>query len=112
MNRKKMPVAVLLLFLLLSLQVSSQTVDELPLSIPEAEGVSSEGIIRFLDSAGKSNHEFHSFMFLRHGKVIAEGWWKPYRADLKHTMYSCSKSFTATAIGFAVIEKLLTVNDK
>ncbi|MEP6597409.1 MAG: serine hydrolase [Ginsengibacter sp.] len=27
-------------------------------------------------------------------------------------MYSCSKSFTATAIGFAVSENLLTVNDK
>ena len=51
-------------------------------------------------------------MMLRHGKVIAEGWWSPYASDLKHTMYSCSKSFTATAIGFAVNEKHLTVNDK
>ena len=51
-------------------------------------------------------------MFLRHGKVIAEGWWNPYAPDLKHTMYSVSKSFTSTAIGFAVTEKLLTVNDK
>jgi CubicO group peptidase (beta-lactamase class C family) len=51
-------------------------------------------------------------MMLRHGKVIAEGWWKPYDPNLKHTMYSCSKSFTATAIGFAVSETLLTVHDK
>ena len=51
-------------------------------------------------------------MLVRHGKVISEGWWKPYSPDLKHTMYSLSKSFTSTAVGFAVQEKLLTVNDK
>ncbi|MBN1127275.1 MAG: serine hydrolase [Sedimentisphaerales bacterium] len=51
-------------------------------------------------------------MMLRHGKVIAEGWWSPYRPDLKHTLYSTSKSFTATAVGFAVAEKRLTVDDK
>ena len=84
----------------------------LPGSTPEAEGVSSEAIITFLDSAAVSKQEFHSFMFLRHGKVIAEGWWDPYKPDLRHTLYSTSKSFTSTAIGFAVNEKLLTVNDK
>lgn len=40
----------------------------LPRSTPEAEGVSSQGIIKFLDAANKSKTEFHSFMFLRHGK--------------------------------------------
>ena len=92
--------------------VSNQSKEGLFRSVPEAEGVSSESIINFLEAAGKSKHEFHSFMFLRHGKVIAEGWWNPYGAGLKHTMYSTSKSFTATAIGFAVTEKLLNVNDK
>ncbi len=99
------------LLLLLSFPLLSQTVS-LPRSTPEAEGVSSEGIIRFLDAAAKSEHEFHSIMILRHGKVIAEGWWNPYRPDLVHTMYSVSKSFTATAIGFAVTEKKITVEDK
>ena len=51
-------------------------------------------------------------MLLRHGKVIAEGWWDPYKPELKHTLYSTSKSFTSTAIGFAVSENLITVEDK
>ncbi len=84
----------------------------LPRSAPEAEGVSSGAIIDFLQAASKSRNEFHSFMFLRHGKVIAEGWWNPYRPDLKHSLYSASKSFTSTAVGFAVSEKLLKVDDK
>lgn len=101
-----------LLLLILTFQLCAQKPVVLPRSTPEAEGVSSEGILNFLEAAAKSNHEFHSFMVLRHGKVVAEGWWNPYRPDLKHTMYSCSKSFTATAIGFAVAEKKLTVEDR
>lgn len=83
----------------------------LPRSTPEAQGVSSQNIIQFLDAASSSNHEFHSIMIVRHGKVIAEGWWNPYKADIKHTLYSCSKSFTATAVGFAVSEGRLSVQD-
>lgn len=104
--------AWLLPVLLLQLPVFAQTNTSLPRSNPEAEGVSSQAVIDFLDAAAKSKTEFHSFMLLRHGKVIAEGWWNPYRPDLKHTLYSCSKSFTATAIGFAVQEKKLSVKDK
>jgi CubicO group peptidase (beta-lactamase class C family)/predicted glycoside hydrolase/deacetylase ChbG (UPF0249 family) len=99
------------LFLLISVGLFGQT-NSLPRSTPETEGVSSQQIINFLDAAGKSNHEFHSFMIVRHGKVVAEGWWNPYKPELKHTMYSVSKSFAATAIGFAVAEKKISVDDK
>lgn len=84
----------------------------LPRSTPEEEGVSSERILEYITVADTSKHEFHSFMLLRHGSVIAEGWWDPYRPDLKHTMYSVSKSFTSTAVGFAVSEGLISVDDK
>ncbi len=79
---------------------------------PESAGVASSGIIDFLDAMEATKHELHSFMMLRHGSVIAEGWWAPYGRDYRHTLYSMSKSFTATAIGFAVTEGKLTVEDK
>lgn len=81
-------------------------------STPERDGVSSEAIVRFLDAVEASDHEFHSFMLVRHGKVVAEGWWDPYAPELKHTMYSTSKSFTSTAVGFAVSEGLLSLDDQ
>lgn len=84
----------------------------LPHSTPEAEGVSSEAIIKFIEGYSSDKHELHSYMLIRHGKVISEAWWKPYAADKKHSMYSVSKSWTSTAIGFAVAEKRLTVQDK
>ena len=50
-------------------------------------------------------------MVLRHGVVVAEGWWEPYRADVVHDMFSLSKSFTSTAVGLAQAEGLLSVDD-
>ena len=84
---------------------------KLPRSTPEAQGVSSKAIVDFLDAVAASKHEFHSFMLVRHGKVVAEGWWFPYRAEAKHTLYSLSKSFTSTAVGLAIAEGRLKVND-
>lgn len=98
-----------LLFLTGSLDVLAQG---LPRSTPEEQGISSKAIIDFIDAVKNSKHEFHSIMIVRHGKVVAEGWWNPYKPELKHTLYSVSKSFTATAIGYAVSEKKISVEDK
>lgn len=92
-------------------QLAAQS-KSLPRSTPEEQGISSAVISTFLDSIAKSKHEFQSFILVRHGKVVAEGWWNPYRPDLKHTMYSLSKSFTATAVGFAKAEGKLKLTDK
>jgi len=84
---------IALLFLLAILpgcKNEAPATSSLPRSTPEAVGVSSEGLITFLDSAAVSRHEFHSIMIVRHGQVIAEGWWDPYRPDLRHTLYSTS----------------------
>jgi len=88
------------------------TATKLARSTPESQGVFAQGILDFLDAVEKEKFELHSFMMLRHGQVIAEGWWDPYGPDLVHTMYSMSKSFTSTAVGFAVAEGKLTVEDK
>ena len=103
----------LFLFYSCSEQKTQETIGEaFPQSAPELESVSSQGILDFLQAIDTSQHELHSFMFLRHGKIIAQGWWSPYRADLVHTMYSTSKSFTSTAAGFAVNEGLFSLEDK
>lgn len=92
--------------------LSGQTSDKLPRSTPESAGVSSAGIIDFLNAVDTGSVELHSFIFIRHGKVIAEGWWSPYGPDNKHLLFSASKTFTATAVGLAVSENRLKVTDK
>ena len=79
---------------------------------PESQGILSKGILDFLKAAKESGLEWHSFMLLRHGNVVAEGWWKPFESDFKHTLYSLSKSFTSTAIGFLVQEGKIKVDDQ
>jgi hypothetical protein len=81
-------------------------------SNPAKESVSAQGILDFLEAIERDKIELHSFMMLRHGKVIAEGWWDPYGPEFVHTMYSMSKSFTSTAVGFAVAEGKMKVDDK
>jgi CubicO group peptidase (beta-lactamase class C family) len=83
----------------------------LPRSTPESQGVSSRAILELLEDAQRQQIELHSIMVLRHGSVIAEGWWKPYAPERLHTLFSLSKSFTSSAIGFAINEGLLTEDD-
>jgi CubicO group peptidase (beta-lactamase class C family) len=51
-------------------------------------------------------------MFLRHGQVVAEGWWKPEAADKPHVLHSLSKSFTSTAVGLVIEEGKLSLDDR
>ena len=100
------------ILIVVSFSSVAQTGTSLPRSTPEAEGVSSAGILKFINAVEASKNELHSFMILRHGKVIAEGWWNPYKPSLRHTLYSASKTFTSTAVGFAVSENKLKLSDK
>lgn len=81
-------------------------------SLPEAEGVSSRAVLDWVQAVERDVDALHSFVLVRHGKVVAEGWWAPYEKQRPHMLYSLSKSFTATAIGFAVDEGKLSLDDK
>lgn len=84
---------------------------KLPRSTPEKQGMSSKAVLDFLLEIEKEKVELHGFMLLRHGNVVSEGWWSPYSSKLKHMLYSLSKSFTSTAVGLAVSEELISVED-
>ncbi len=84
---------------------------DLPRSTPEEQGISSGAINKLLETVEKNKIELHSIMIVRNGYVIAEGWWDPYSPNLKQQLYSISKSFTSTAIGFAIDKGLLTIED-
>ncbi|MET7454621.1 serine hydrolase domain-containing protein [Streptomyces sp. NPDC005574] len=88
------------------------TVQPLPVSTPAAQGVDASGVHAFLDALEAApGIEPHSVMVLRHGHLVASGWWAPYTAERPHLLYSLSKSFTATAAGIAVGEGLLRLDD-
>ena len=79
---------------------------------PESVGVSSQSLIDLVDELNKKVDGMHGIVIMRHGKVISKGWWAPYEQDNTHILYSLSKSFCSTAIGMAVDEGLLSLDDK
>ena len=50
-------------------------------------------------------------MLLRHGHVVLEEEWSPYRLTDPHLLFSVSKSFTSTAVGLAIDAGLLSLDD-
>ncbi|WP_082197908.1 serine hydrolase [Bacillus sp. FJAT-26390] len=88
-----------------------QTNLHLSRSQPELQGIPSSAVNAFLNAVQERQLELHSLMLLRHGHVVAEGWWAPYASDITHMLFSLSKSFTSTAIGLAASEGKLSLDD-
>jgi len=84
----------------------------LPRSDLETEKVNPKAISDYLQAVKNSGQDLHSLMILRNGKVVAEHWFGENAANKPHVLYSVSKTFTSTAIGFAIEEGLLKVTDK
>jgi CubicO group peptidase (beta-lactamase class C family) len=74
--------------------------------------VSSRAIAALLDRLDAQSFECHSLMIVRHGHVVAEGWWAPYSAGRPHLLYSLTKSFTSVAVGLVIADGLLALDDR
>ena len=94
-----------------AIKIRAADASALPRSTPEAQGISSSAIRSFIEAADQRIDTLHSFMLVRHGQVIAEAWWSPESADQRHVLWSLSKSFTSTAVGLAVEEGKLSLDD-
>ena len=93
----------------LSIQVATPA--DLPRSTPEQQGIASAAVADFVAALDSEIEDVHGLMVLRHGHVVAEGWWAPYRPEFVHSLFSLSKSFTSTAVGLAVHEGHLSIDD-
>ncbi len=102
---------LLALSLAFAARLPAQVGTALPRSTPEREGISSTAVLAFVQAADSAIDAMNSVMIVRHGRVVAEGWWAPYDARTPHVLYSLSKSFTSTAVGLAVAEGKLSVDD-
>ena len=88
------------------------TAAELPRSTPEQQGIASAAVADFVAALDTEIEDVHGLMVLRHGHVVAEGWWAPYRPEFIHSLFSLSKSFASTGIGLAIAEGHLSIHDQ
>ncbi len=86
--------------------------NELIFGQPEEAGIPSQAVTEFLDRLQKKRLCLHGLLLWRNGKVVAEGYAKPFHKDRKHRMYSISKTFVSAAIGLLVDEGLLRLDDR
>jgi len=83
----------------------------LPRGKPETFGVSSGRLLEFVAAVDQEIDSLHSLVLVRHGHVVAEGYWKPYDARTPHMLWSLTKSFTSMAVGLAIAEGRFGLND-
>ena len=85
----------------------SQPGDRLPRG--KASAQMDSAFENYLKAVADSAEDLHSIIVLQHGKVLEE---KQIAPDTAHIMNSVSKTFTSTAVGFAIHEGLLSLDDK
>lgn len=84
----------------------------LPRSTPESEGLHSRQIAELLSTvAAVPDTNPHSLLVGRHGKMVAEVYFEPYRKNVWHVLHSTCKSFTGAATGLAISEGLFKLDD-
>lgn len=74
--------------------------------------LSKKAIYDFYKDLEKHNIENHAFVMMKGDEIVFENYVYPYSADMPHTLFSITKSIVSTAVGFAVDEGLLSLNDK
>ena len=110
--KRKISLWLLAIGLMASLSANAQT-NELPRSTPEEQGVPSKALVALFDSLhALPLTDMHAVVVMRHGKVIGEMYPKPYAPEYRHTMYSCSKTFVGIAVGLAIEDNRLRLDDR
>ncbi len=83
----------------------------IPYAAPTDMGVPSHAIYNFIRKLEESRIPMHSILLARHGSLIAEAYYSPFKANTLHRMFSVSKSFTSVAIGLLAEERKLSLDD-
>ena len=80
-------------------------------STPEKMGIKSSDILSYIKKLDEARLATHSVIIARHGNIIFEKYWEPYKKDELHRIYSATKSFVAIAIGFLEQDGLIDLDD-
>lgn len=79
---------------------------------PEKLGIPSQSISLFLQRLEEKRLSMHGVIVIRHGKIAAEGYYKPFSVNRPHRLYSSSKTFVSAAIGILADQGKIHLDDK
>lgn len=92
------------------MNLNAQQSKSLPRATPAPE--LTVAVNAFLDRLKQEEMDIHSLMIVKDGHVVSEQSMSEGAADKNHELFSVTKTFTSTAIGFAVAEGKLKETDK
>lgn len=84
----------------------------LPRCTPAETGLDPHHILAMIEAYRLKGIQINSFLLVRHGQVLCEGYYAPYGPDQLQTVYSLSKTFTSMAVGIAASEGILDLDEK
>ena len=79
-------------------------------STPEEQGMDSHAVARLIDDVGTYKQD--SVLIVRNGKIVADAYYAPYVAGIRHDLRSVTKSFLSTMIGVLVQQGKLESVDR
>ena len=79
---------------------------------PEKKGISSRNIEKYLKVLENRRLSTHDLIIMRDDEIVFENYWAPFDKDFAHRMYSVTKSILSLAVGFAIQEGYLSLNDR
>jgi CubicO group peptidase (beta-lactamase class C family) len=71
-------------------------------STPEEQGIDSALILSMLQEIQQQDLNIHSVLIIRHGHLVTEAYFPPYNEEIKHPVYSVTKSVTSAMTGIAI----------
>lgn len=83
-----------------------------PIGSPSEHGIDPHALAAFIDAVEDDPRiEPHGLIVQRHGCRVLETYWRPHRAGQLRLVYSLSKSFTGVALGLAVGDGVVSLDD-
>ncbi|MBL8156267.1 MAG: serine hydrolase [Anaerolineae bacterium] len=76
-------------------------------STPEAQGMDSAELAGLFETYSQAHFNLDGLVVARHGYIVAEAYAPPFEANMKHHLYSASKSVTGALIGILLKEGYL-----
>ena len=70
-----------------------------PHSTPEREGIPSSALTDFYRFASTIEH-LHGLTIFRHGRIVAEGIWRPYQREVPQQLFFCRVYLSSSSSHF------------
>lgn len=79
---------------------------------PESVGIDSRNVLDFVKTLNEHNIPMHSLLIAKGNNLIFEGYWKPFKQNENHRMYSQTKSYVGIAVSELIADGLIKADDK